>query len=203
MQIIIPKKPNWDKIAVEVLVQGGVVVHPTDTAYGLAVDATNEAAIQKIFELKKRKGKPLIMVVRDQKQAREYVDLNPLAEKLMQKFFPGALALVLPKKETVPALLTGGLDKVGIRQPDHPVISKLSAVFPKPYTSTSANLSEGPTPYSVEEVLAQLDPQQIDLIIDAGLLPRRPTSTVVDLTCVPPQILREGVIAAEEILRVI
>jgi len=224
---------DWQKLAAQTIASGGIVLHPTDTAYGLAVDATNAEAIRKVFALKKRKDKPLIIVVRDIEQAAEYthlttkskrlmprssvgwemssetksegvyVELDDTARLLAQQFWPGALTLVLPKKEVVPNDLTSGSPKVGIRQPNHPVTQALSRVFPRPYTSTSANLSGGPTPYTVPDALAQLDEELIDLVIDAGPLPVRPTSTVVDPTTNPPQILREGGVKTSDILKML
>ena len=199
MKIITIDQPDWLEEAVETLRAGGIVLLPTDTAYGLAVDATNVAAITRVYELKKRDQKPLIIVIRDAQHADEHVELNDVARRLMQYFFPGPLTLVLPKKEHLPHELTGGRPTVGIRQPDSIVTRQISVAFDRPYTSTSANLSGGPTPYSVDDALAQLDHTLIDLVIDAGPLPKRPTSTVVDLTVTPPQILRKGPIGTTDI----
>lgn len=200
MTIVTPSQPGWDAFAVEVLQKGGIVLHPTDTAYGLAADIHHVRAIEKIYAVKKRDHKPLIIVVKDIEQAKNYVELITAAEILADNFFPGALTLVLNKKDSVHDLISGFRPTVGIRQPNSPITAQLSELLDSPYTSTSANLSGGPTPYSVEDALSQLDHTLIDLAIDVGPLPVRPTSTVIDLTVEPLEILREGPISKQQLL---
>ena len=200
MQIVTPNTKHWAQIAAEVLTNGGIVLHPTDTAYGLAVDATNEIALQKLITLKQRGYKPMILVVRNLSHARKYVYLNKRAIFLAGKYFPGALTLLVHKRKIIPNLVTAGLPNVGIRQPNHRVITKLSKLVEFPYTSTSANVSGNSTTYNIKDALDQLDTNQIDLVIDAGELPFRPTSTVVDTTSRKLAILREGAIANQGIL---
>jgi L-threonylcarbamoyladenylate synthase len=201
MKIVSPTDRNWLEESVNILKEGGIILHPTDTVYGLAVDATNENAIKKLFELKQRPAKAVIMVVRDLIQAEEYVEINNDARTLAEKFWPGALTLVLPKKKTVPDILSAGLANIGIRIPDHPVTNSLSAAYENPYTSTSANLSGGPTSYKIEDALPQLDINLIDLVINAGPLPEVPPSMVIDLTTDLPRILRQGSISETAIRR--
>lgn len=198
MRIITPQTKHWDKIAAEVLTNGGIVLHPTDTAYGLAVSAINEVALQKLITLKRRGYKPMILVVRNLTHARKYVYLNQRAILLTEKYFPGALTLLVRKRKVIPDLVTAGLPKVGIRQPNHCVIAKISKLVEFPYTSTSANVSGNTTPYNIKEALDQLDTNQIDLVIDVGKLPFRPTSTVVDTTTKRLTILREGAVKIDQ-----
>jgi L-threonylcarbamoyladenylate synthase len=112
---------------------------------------------------------------------------------------------VLKKKETVPSLLVAGLNTVGIRIPDNKIMLQLVAKVGKPLTTTSANISGKPTPYAVEEIAAQLGEsiQNIALILDQGPLARRDLSTIVDLTVIPPQLIRQGRVSWLEIREVL
>jgi L-threonylcarbamoyladenylate synthase len=179
----------------EVLKSGGVIVYPTDTAYGLGADATNPAAVQRVFDLKGRdRAKPIHVVVRDLVMAKSLVEFNPLAEKIFQKLLPGPLTIVLPKKSHVLDLLTGGLPTLGIRVPNHPICLELSQSVNFPYTATSANLSGSTTPYSPNEVTVQAD-----FLLDGDTLPRVAPSTIVDLSDNEIKILREGPVSAEKL----
>ena len=120
----------------------------------------------------------------------------------MKKFLPGPLTLIFRRRPAIPSTVAGGLETLGIRIPNCPVTSQLSSLVDFPYTATSANPSAGATPYSVSEVLSQFEGdlvQKIDLILDAGVLPRVLPSTLVDLSTQPPQILREGPVRTKEI----
>lgn len=202
-----PTKQEIQKV-VSVLEAGGVVVFPTETVYSLAVDATNEAAIKTVYELKGRGfKKPLHVVVANLEMAEKYVVVNALARKLAAKFLPGPLTLVLPKKPLVlPEILTAGFPTLGIRIPNLNLALIVAKTFKKPYTTTSANLSGGPNPYSVNEVTSQFakDKQAlIDLVVDIGELPHLLPSTLVDLISDQPKILREGPVSKEEIEEVL
>ncbi len=105
---------------IECLEKGGILLYPTDTAYGLGVDAQNESALRKLFELKARgQGKAVLVMVADMDMAGKYVVVDERARRLADKFLPGALTLVLPHRGNVPALLTGGKASLGIRIPDN------------------------------------------------------------------------------------
>lgn len=177
--------------AARIIKSGGIVLHPTDTCYGLATNALDEKAVAKLHKLKGRNfQKPFIVCVRDLAMAKNLVQLNSLAEKLFTKFLPGPLTLVLPKKK--------GSGTLAIRLPNHFITLQLSRLCAVPYTTTSANISGGPNPYAVSEV-----PQEIisgcDLIIDVGKLPPTPPSTVVDVSEEKIKILRVGPVSAEEL----
>ncbi len=180
--------------------QGNVCLLPTDTCYILAANGLNQVAVKRVFELKNRpQDKPVHVNVASLTNASKYVYFNETANRLAGKFFPGAITLVLKKKPIVPDVLTGGKDTLGIRIPNHPFTLALTSYLKTPYTTTSANISGETTPYSVEDALDQLDESMIDLTIDVGRLPQRPTSTLVDVTTTPPQILREGAIPSNTI----
>lgn len=187
------------EIAAEVLITGGLLVYPTDTSYGLGVNAYNEKAITKLYEVKGRNFfKPTHVVVADWQMIEHIAVTNELAKDLYDKFLPGPLTIILPKKKIVPDLLTSNLPTIGIRIPNNRITSLLSEQLPFPYTTPSANKSGGKTPYSVEEVKKELDIDKVNLILDAGILPPTPPSTIVDLTGKKPVILREGPIKKEE-----
>lgn len=179
--------------AADVLKLGGLLVYPTDTAYGLGANALDEKSIRKVYELKSRDfSKPTHVVVRDWKMIEDLCFTNDAAKKLYDKFLPGPLTIILPKKKIVPDILTAGLKTIGIRIPNNEVTKILSSDLPFPYTTPSANKSGGKTPYSIEDVKKELDISKVDLILDAGKLPEVPPSTIVDLSTNSPKILRGG-----------
>ena len=198
-----PQKESLNKIVSD-LGTGKIVVLPTETVYTFAVDATNKEAIEKVYKLKGREfSKPMHVVVASIKDAEKYVEVNKPAIILAQHFLPGPLTLVLPKKLGIlPEILTFGLPTLGIRIPNTPLNLLVARKFGKPYTTTSANISGRENPYSVEEILNQMSDEkqeEISLIVDVGKLPSLPPSTLLDLTCTPPKILREGPIIKEQI----
>ncbi len=199
-------KPNKALVqkSAEVLRAGGLVVYPTDTAYGLGTNALDEMAIRKVYNVKKRVfSKPTHVVVRDWKMMEDLTKTNELAKKLYQKFLPGPLTLILPKKKVVPDILTAGLPTLGIRIPNNHITMQLSNHLPFPYTTPSANREGGKIPYSIGDVKKELDIGKVNLILNAGKLPPTPPSTLIDLTQSPPKILREGPITKGRIEKVL
>ncbi|RJO59715.1 threonylcarbamoyl-AMP synthase [Candidatus Parcubacteria bacterium] len=182
------------KRALGILSAGGVVVYPTDTAYGLAVDAANEEAIGKIFIMKQRIQKALPVLVENIKMAQKYTAIDDFAMKFLKRYWPAAVTFILPSKQNLPAALTLGLGTLGIRQSTQKIAQALVASLGRPITSTSANISGAGVFYSGQDVARHFGKYQIkpDLILDAGEIPEEPPSTIVDLTCRPPKILRKG-----------
>ena len=196
--------PILIKKAAEILKKGGLIIYPTDTAYGLGVDALNIKAVRKLYLLKGRDfSKPTHVVVSDWQMIETVCYTNEPAKKLCDKFLPGALTIILLKKKVVPNILTANLPTLGIRIPDNLITQSLSNLLTFPYTTPSANKSGGTTPYSIDEVKKQLDITRVDLILNAGELSKVKPSTIVDLTATPPKILREGEISSLEILNLI
>jgi len=194
------------KEAASLILKGEVLVCPTDTGYALAANALDITAIQKVFALKRRSfDNPIHVAVSVIDEAEKYAYVNAVARVLAREFLPGALTLVLPRREIVPSLLTGGRDTIGIRIPNNQIILRLAHMVERPLTATSANISGRATPYAIEEVLDQLGDsvQQIALILDQGALTPIGLSTIVDLSIKPPQILRQGRISEQEILRML
>lgn len=200
-----PKNPDPELIAqaATLMGNGGLVVCPTDTVYIFAVDATNEEAIKKVYEVKGRGfDKPIHVVVRDWEMIESLCETNESAKKLNDNFLPGPLTIVLNKKLIVPDILTANFPTLGIRIPNNLVTKLLSNSVNFPFTATSANKSGGPNAYSVDEVLKQLSEEDlslVDLILEAGELPKVVPSTIVDCSLMPPRILRSGPITQGQI----
>ncbi|PIZ57263.1 threonylcarbamoyl-AMP synthase [bacterium (Candidatus Torokbacteria) CG_4_10_14_0_2_um_filter_35_8] len=190
--------------AADILKRGLVLVYPTDTVYGLGVNILDENAVRKIFLIKGRDFiKPLPIVVRDLKMAEEVASVGEKAKVLFNKFLPGPLTLVLPKKDIISDIISADLETVGIRIPECEVTKKLSEKLDFPYTTTSANISGRPSTSSIREVRSQFSdsPRKPDLILNAGTLSPSLSSTIVDLSNENDiKILREGPISKEEIL---
>lgn len=198
MQIIKinPKKPEAEiiKQAAQVIIDGGVVVYPTDTAYGLAADALNEKAIGKLFIMKRRMQKPLPVIIDSPKMLDRIADVTPEEQHLMKTYWPGALTIIFKKKGTVPPFLTLGLPTIGVRIPDAAVALALVKACDRPLTSTSANITGRGNCYSTECVTHMFQESESlpDLILDAGELPEIPVSTVAQIDGKKVKILRDG-----------
>ncbi|RJS49758.1 MAG: threonylcarbamoyl-AMP synthase [Methanobacterium sp.] len=194
MEIINIQAQNPDKEktarAIEVLKQGGIVLYPTDTIYGLGVDINNENAIKKLYSLKKRPfNKPVSICISDVAEMSKFAHINPGIQKTVSKLLPGPFTIILKKKSSISSLLTAGSEKIGIRIPDINLCHDLCLEFP--ITSTSANISGLNPEKSIEGIRYQLG-DKIDLILNAGPLKNNQPSTVIDFTLNPPQILRQG-----------
>ncbi len=187
--------------AVEVLRRGGLVAYPTDTVYGLAARVSDGAAVERLFEAKKRspdQAAPLLIA--SPADLATVVDEVPeVARRLIAAFWPGPLTIVLRKAPSFHSRAVPG-DTVGLRVPDHPVPRELVRLLGEPITGTSANRAGGPEPLTAEDVRAQLG-DAVDLVIDGGRCPGGTPSTVVDCTTKPPRIVREGAVSREELVR--
>ncbi len=194
-----PNDPEEDKIkvAAEIIKKGGLVAFPTETVYGLGADALNEKAVRRIFEAKNRPAdNPLIVHVSNVDEVYRIAEVNEVAEKLMKKFFPGPLTLVMKKKDIVPYATTGGLDTVAVRMPDHKVALKLIELSETVIAAPSANIAGRPSPTNANHVLEDFE-GKIEAIIDAGETKIGLESTVVDTTTYPVTILRPGAVTPE------
>ncbi|MFV2041221.1 MAG: L-threonylcarbamoyladenylate synthase [Candidatus Hydrothermarchaeales archaeon] len=184
----------------QIIREGGLVVYPTDTLYGLGCSALDETAVQRVFEVKKRDfTSPLSIAVCDLKMLRRHASFDNQAMRVMGCFLPGPVTFVLRKKN-LPDVLTGGRENVGVRIPENRAALKLVMEACVPIVSTSANISGRSPPQTAKEALEQLP--GVDLILDAGRITGLP-STIIDLTACPPCILREGAKPAWEVAEVI
>ncbi len=189
-----PDMPDVELIekAVATLREGGIVAIPTDTVYGLAVDATNSYAMDKLFALKGREASKVVPVLVDSMRLfRQIVkNLPDGAEELLDRFWPGALTAVVSKDPDMLPVVSKG-ETIGIRMPDSFVSLGLISMFERPLATTSANISGEEPAMSGEDVFKMFG-NELDLILDGGTLAQRPASTVLDMTAKPYKILREG-----------
>jgi L-threonylcarbamoyladenylate synthase len=197
---ILPSDPRGIKKAAQIILRGGIIAFPTETFYGLAADALNEAALKKIFQVKKREeGKPLLLLIADRSWLKGLVqDISPLAERLMRKFWPGPLTLVFNASPQLSPLLTADTGKIGIRLSPHPVTQALVQAVGRAITGTSANLSGQPGILTAREVFQSLG-ESLDAVLDGGKTAGGPGSTILDVSDPSPQIIREGVISRNEL----
>ncbi|MGH7178317.1 MAG: L-threonylcarbamoyladenylate synthase [Tepidisphaeraceae bacterium] len=200
----LPKGEGDIARAVGILRGGGVVAFPTETVYGLGADATNPRAIARLFEIKARPAtNPLIVHVADESFARRFArEWLPAATKLVARFWPGPLTLVVPRTNAIVAEVTAGLDTVGLRAPDHPLALELLRAFGGPIAAPSANKSSHVSPTTAQHVHDELG-GAVELILDGGPCRVGIESTVLDLSVDPPRILRLGAVTREMIESVI
>jgi len=184
-----------------VLRSGGIAAYPTDTVYGLGSDVHNVEAVIKIFTAKQRPlNLPLPVLICDLSQLAELTaDIPPLAKKLMAKFWPGGLTIVLAASPAFNSPALAGSRKIAVRIPAHAVTLKLIEEFGRPIVGTSANLHGGPLALTAAEVTSQLG-TAADFILDGGPCPGGIESTIVDVSGDKPVILRTGAITEEDLL---
>ncbi|MEM2184695.1 MAG: L-threonylcarbamoyladenylate synthase [Candidatus Methanomethylicia archaeon] len=201
-----PENLEMDKItiAANVIRNGGLVAFPTETVYGLGVDALNAEAVKRMYMVKMRPldNPTIVHVSRISDVYRLSVEVPDKAEELMKRFWPGPLTIVLKASEIVPRVTTGGLDTVGIRMPNHKVALALIDSSETPIAAPSANIAGRPSPTLAQHVIQDFY-GKIDVILDAGPTRIGVESTVLDLTQTPPQILRPGGVTYEELKEVL
>jgi len=183
--------------AVEYLKRGQVVVCPTDTVYGLIADATNDKAVEKIFEIKERdKKKAISIFVKDVKMAKRFSLMDKDMENFLREIWPGKITVALSRKKNsgLSKLIYANKKTIGLRIPDYKLIREIIVKFKKPLTGTSANISGEPSTVKIEEVFRYFEDKKIrpDLILSAGDLPYNNPSTVIDFSKDKPKIIRRG-----------
>jgi L-threonylcarbamoyladenylate synthase len=184
--------------AARVLRARGLVAFPTETFYGLGADALDEAAVARVFQAKGRPAdKPLLVLVDSLEMVdRVAGDIPPQARRLMARYWPGPLTLVLTAHGALPPALTAGTGTIGVRLSGHPLARALVSAFGRPITAPSANPHGHVSPRTAEEVIAGLG-DRVDLVLDGGTTPGGPASTLLDLTCTPPVVLRAGAVVPD------
>ncbi len=184
------------KKAIAVLRDGGLVVYPTETCYGIGADATNQKAVNKLLAYKTMRGdKPISVAVTGKIMAEKYVHINKTAENIYDNFLPGPITVVSKGKGKLAKGVESPTGTQGIRVPDYSFVFELLKKYKRPITATSANASYKKTPYAIDDILKNISERQkklIGLIIDAGKLPKRKPSTVIDTTLEGIHIVREG-----------
>ena len=201
-----PQKEIEDKIAAaaKILREGGLLGIPTETVYGLGANALDGAAVKRIFEAKGRpQDNPLIIHVTGAQWLPRYCeDVPPLAYVLARKFWPGPLTMILKRKSIIPDETTAGLDTVGVRCPSHPVTLSIIREAGVPIAAPSANLSGRPSCTTAQDVLEDMD-GRISGVVDGGPCTVGVESTILDLPCDPPRLLRPGGLPLEDLERLI
>jgi L-threonylcarbamoyladenylate synthase len=197
-----PDRPDPGVIAdaVRILKNDGLVVMPTETVYGLAARALSPDAVRRVFAAKGRQlFEPLpVQVAVPEMLLLIGIDVTGAVRRLVERFMPGPLTLVLPAAGVLPDIVTGGSGTVGVRIPNHPVALAVLQAVSEPLVVTSANLSGQPAPKDAQAAMRQLE-GRTDLVLDAGPSALGRESTVLDMTALPPKILREGTITRGEI----
>jgi len=185
--------------ASKVVKKGGLIIYPTDTVYGLGCGPFNIEAVKRIFRTKgERKEKPLPILGADIECIKKIAYIDEKARKIAERFWPGPLTLVVPKKPTLPDIVTCGSDSIGVRIPNHTVAIQLISLCEGLLVGTSANKTGKKPPRTAPEAAEQLG-EQVDMILDGGPTPLGVESSVVDLTSKKPKMLREGPIKLEQI----
>ncbi len=191
-EVISAKDAEAPKKAALILKKGGVIVYPTETLYGLGAIASMNDSVERLFDIKGRPhGKPIPVLIRDSAMLAEIAEVTELTSSLADRFWPGALTLILKQKAKLPEPITCGTAKIALRISAHTFLQNLFDLIDEPLTSTSANIS-GDTNISDSEELFETFNGKVDLIVDSGKIPESRGSTIVDLTLDPPQVLREG-----------
>ena len=190
--------------AAAILREGGLLGIPTETVYGLGADALNADACRRIYEAKGRpQDNPLIIHIPDESWLPRYCrDIPPSAYALARRFWPGPLTMILPRKDIVPLRTTGGLDTVGVRCPNHPATLEIIRQAGVPIAAPSGNTSGRPSPTTAQHMIEDMW-GKIEGIVDGGPCGVGVESTIIDLTCEPPRLLRPGGLpleALEEVL---
>ncbi len=198
------KKPDYKVIeeAASIIKQGGLVIYPTETCYGLAANALDPKAVKRVYEVKNRPyNKPLSIAISDLEMAKKYAHFTTEAEKLAKELLPGPLTIALPKKPVIPDIVNP--NRIAIRIPDNPVAILLIREVGVPITATSANKTGDPPPYNINDAINSLV-GNVDLVIDVGQLPKVQPSTIVDFTEKPcPLITRVGPIPPSKVLKIL
>ncbi len=196
--------PNAVRDAAAILRRGGLLGIPTETVYGLGADALNEDAVSRIFQAKGRpQDNPLIIHVPDASWLERYCrSVPPAAYQLAERFWPGPLTMILPRRDIVPLQTTGGLETVGVRCPNHPVTLAIIEAAGVPIAAPSGNTSGRPSPTTAAHMIEDMD-GRIDGIVDGGPCTVGVESTIIDLTVTPPRLLRPGGLPLESLRQVL
>ena len=189
-------------VAAEALREGQTVAYPTETSYGFGCDATNQEAVNKIFQIKGREvGKPMLVVVAELEQIRPYIVWDERLELINKKYWPGPLTVIVQASSST-ALADGVVSADGwlaFRVTSHPIARELSESLGKPLVSTSANEAGKPPMYSAQEIIRVFEAKsaQPDILIDVGNLPEVLPSTIIKLVLGNIEVVRQGAVTVE------
>lgn len=188
----------------KVIRNGGIVIFPTETVYGIGTNGFDEKSIKKIYELKRRdSNKPISLLVSNMEMVEMVAkDISDLEYKLMRKFWPGPFTIILKKKSIVPDILTSNGDTVGVRMPSGEIAKKLIEYAEVPIAAPSANISGKPSGTDINDIMKDFE-GKVDCIIDNGISELGVASTIVKVVDNIPYVLREGIITKEQIEEVV
>lgn len=193
------------KSATDTLNNGGVIIYPTDTLYGLGANAFDESAILKVFRIKKQnRNKPISVIVKNIKMARRIACIDSKVEKILCRIWPGPITVVLRKKDNIPYLLTGNSETVAVRIPKNDFILSLMNYLDYPITATSANISGKKDLFDADAIIETFGTSEFspDLFINSGKIINIKPSAIIDLTTADPKIIRMGVVGKDEMQRI-
>lgn len=184
----------------QIIKQGGIVVFPTETVYGIGTNGLNEASIKRLYEVKKRPlNKPISLLVSNIEMIEMVAkDITEIEYKIIKNFFPGPLTIILKKKDIVPNILTANTDTVGIRMPEGEIARKLVEYANVPIATPSANISGKPAGTNIENVIKDFG-NNVDYYIDGGKSKIGVASTIVKVEDGKIKILRKGIVTKEQI----
>ena len=188
----------------QIIKNGGIVVFPTETVYGIGANALNAEAVKKIYEIKKRPlSKPITLLVNSIDMIKRVAkDITPFEYAIIKKFFPGPLTIILQKKDVVPDIVTSGGSTVGIRMPANEIALELINRAGVPLATPSANISDKPSNTHIKDVMSDF-PEGVNCFIDGGKSKIGVASTIVQVINGVPHILRQGTITEEQINKLI
>lgn len=207
MQNFLDLKNNQDepaiKEAAQIIKNGGIVVFPTETVYGIGANALDETAIEKLYEVKDRPlNKPISLLVNSMEMVEKIAkEISEVEYNIMKAFFPGPLTIILKKKDIVPNIVTANCETVGVRMPANEIALKLIEYAGTPIATPSANISGKPSGIDIKQIKEQFG-EKVDYYIDGGTSQIGLASTIVQIIDEVPFILREGLITKEQIEKV-
>lgn len=204
MANIIPARDrDTIEYATQLLRQGDLIVYPTDTVYGIGAAVGNEEAIRRLYSIKGRSpDKPVPLLISEMADVAKIAEPPMNARKLMDRFWPGALTIVMPRRQGFRSLALAGQDTVALRVPDEDVVRDIIHTLGEAITGTSANRSGQAAPTSAAQAAMQLG-DLVSLVIDGGVRRGGQESTVIDITTDEPKVLREGAVSREELKSVV
>ncbi len=186
--------------AAKLIAAGGVLAFRTDTFYGLGANPFDERALLSLHELKHREGKPVLVVISNRAQAARFIENKSfIFDALAARHWPGPLTIVARSRKELSTILTAGTKTIGVRLPDDERVREFVEACGGALTATSANLPGEPPARNAFEV-ARAFPNNLDLIVDAGETRSEKPSTVVDVNCYPPRLVREGAVSLDELI---
>lgn len=197
---------NYDKLRepAQIIKKGGIVIFPTETVYGIGTNGLDENAIQKLYEVKQRPlNKPISLLVNNIEMVEKIAkNITEVEYKLMEKFFPGPLTVILEKRDIVPDILTSNTNTIGVRMPSGEIAKKLIEFAGVPIATSSSNISGRPSGTNITDIKKDFE-GKVDCFIDNGESELGIPSTVIRIIDNIPHILRQGAISEEEIRKVI